>query len=61
MGNEIIVEALRDYLHPHNYKVRKVVCDPLMKIKRRIEYILLEEFCATSDEQLLGMNLGKKE
>ena len=35
------------------YNFRKVDCDPLRKIKRRIGYILFEEFCATSDEQLL--------
>ena len=54
MDNEIIMEALRDYLHRRNYSFRKVDCDPLRKIKRRIGYILLEEFCATSDEQLLA-------
>ena len=32
------------------YNFRKVDCDPLRKIKRRIGYILLEEFCATSNE-----------
>ena len=51
--NEIIMETLRDYLHHRNYNLRKVDCDPLRKIKRRIGYILLEEFCSTSDEQLL--------
>ena len=52
--NEIIMETLRDYLHHRNYNLRMVDCDPLKKIKRRIGYILLEEFCATSDERLLG-------
>ena len=33
---------------------RKVYCDPLRKIKRRIGYIQLEESCATSDGELLG-------
>ena len=31
-----------------------------MKIKRRIGYILLEEFYATSDEQMLGASYGEK-
>ena len=48
------METLRDYLHHRIYNFRKVDCDPLRKIKRRIGYILLKEFCATSDEQLLG-------
>ena len=42
------------------YNFRKVNCDPLMKIKRRIGYILLEEFCATSDKQLLGKRNRKE-
>jgi len=36
---------MRDYLHHRIYSFRKVDCDPLRKIKRRIGYILLEEFC----------------
>ena len=51
--NEIIMETLRDYLHYHIYNFRKN-CDPLMRIKRRIEYIIFLEFCPTTDEQLLG-------
>ena len=47
---EIIMETLRDYLLHRNYNFRKVDCDPLKKIKRRIGKILFEEFCATSDE-----------
>jgi len=45
MGSEIIMETLRDYLRYRNYNFRKVDCDPLRKIKRRIGYMLLEEFC----------------
>ena len=48
------MEALRDYLLHRNYNFRKVDCDPLKKIKRRIGYILSGEFYATSDEQLLS-------
>ena len=60
--DEIIMEALSDYLHHRNYNFRKVNCDPLMKIKRRIGDILLEEFCAISDEQIVRhINLGLKE
>ena len=54
MDREVIMETLRDYPLHCNYNFRKADCDPLRKIKRRIGCILLEEFCATSDEQLLG-------
>ena len=47
------MEAVRDYLHHRDYNLRNVDCDPLRQIKRRIGYILIEEFYATSDEQLL--------
>ena len=33
----------------------KTDCDLLRRIKRNIGYIILEEFCATSDEKLLGI------
>ena len=48
------METLRDYLHRRNYNLRKVDCDPLRKIKRRIGYTSFEEFFPTSDEQLLA-------
>ena len=42
-----------------NYNFRKD-CDPLTQIKRHIGYILLEEFRATSDEQLLSTKIWVK-
>ena len=47
-----MMETFHDSRHGHlrNYNLREVDCDPLRKIKRPIGYILLEEFCATSDE-----------
>ena len=54
MDREIIMETMRDYFTTATTIFGRLICDPLRQIKRRIGYILLEEFCATSDEQLLG-------
>ena len=48
------METMRDYFTTATTIFGRLICDPLRQIKRRIGYILLEEFCATSDEQLLG-------
>jgi hypothetical protein len=51
--NEGIMEALHDHLNHRIDNFRKADCDPLTS--RRIKrHIILEEFCATSDGQLLG-------